>query len=90
MPDSSLAAGTPKSRTEPMPAVAISVASATSSEIEKRSMPGIESTSSRTFSPATTKRGWIRWRGRELGLSDQAAQSLGAPEAAHACGGERH
>ena len=35
----------------------------TSSEIEKRSMPGIEATSSRTPSPATTKAGWIRWDG---------------------------
>ena len=42
---------------------AISVASATSSEIEKRSMPGIDSTSSRTPSPATTKAGWIRCAG---------------------------
>src|SRR6187551_1755248 len=29
-------------------------------------MPGIESTSSRTFSPATTKRGWIRCAGDRL------------------------
>src|SRR5215217_7562879 len=53
----------PKSNTAPMPAVAISVASATSSEMEKRSMPGIEGICSRTFSPATTKRGWIRCEG---------------------------
>ena len=45
------------------PAAAISVASATSSEIEKRSIPGIDSTSSRTPSPATTKAGWIRCAG---------------------------
>src|SRR6188472_4598731 len=53
----------PKSRTVATPAVAISVASATSSEIEKRSIPGIESISSRTSSPATTKRGWIKSAG---------------------------
>src|SRR5665811_2118038 len=51
----------PKSRIAPIPALAISVASATSSEIEKRSIPGIDSISSRTPSPATTKAGWIRW-----------------------------
>src|SRR6476646_4985212 len=56
----------PKSSTVAIPAVAISVASPTSSEIEKRSTPGIEGTSSRTFSPATTKRGWIRSAGERL------------------------
>ncbi len=29
-------------------------------------------------------------RGRQVGLSNQAAQGLGAPETAHACGGKRH
>src|ERR1044072_5992403 len=53
----------PKRRTAPIPAPAISVASATSSEIEKRSMPGIEAISSRTPPPPTTKAGWIRWAG---------------------------
>ena len=50
----------PKRSTAPTPAAAISVASATSSEIEKRSIPGIESIGSRTASPAATNSGWIR------------------------------
>ena len=44
-----------------MPAAAISVTSATASEIERRSIPGIVSIGSRTPSPAVMKRGWTRW-----------------------------
>src|SRR5918994_199317 len=53
----------PKSISAPIPAAAISPASSTRLEIEKRSMPGIDGTSSRIPSPATTKAGWIRWVG---------------------------
>src|SRR6266536_5340989 len=57
-----------------MPLARSSVASPTSSEIEKRSTPGIDGTSSRTPSPATTKSGWIRWRG-ESSVSSTRSRS---------------
>src|SRR6266516_1004745 len=53
----------PNSNAAPTPLASSSVASPTSSEIENRSTPGIEGTSSRTPSPATTNSGWIRCRG---------------------------
>src|SRR5918994_2094290 len=53
----------PRRISAPIPATAISPASSTRLEIEKRSMPGIDGTSSRIPSPATTKAGWIRWVG---------------------------
>ncbi len=53
-------------------------------------MPGIDSISSRTPSPATTKAGWIRCDGGQLGLADEAAQGAGAAQTAQACGGEGH
>jgi hypothetical protein len=53
----------PNRITAPIPAAWSSVASPTSSEIEQRSIPGIEGTFSRTPSPATTNSGCTRCRG---------------------------
>src|SRR5262245_61232132 len=53
----------PNRITASIPAAWSSDASASSSPIEKRSIPGIDSTGSRTPSPETTKRGWTRCRG---------------------------
>ncbi len=80
----------PNRITAPMPAAWSSVASATSSEIERRSTPGIDGTSSRTPSPATTNSGCTRCWARELGLAHQIAQRLRAPHASHAGGGKAH
>ena len=61
-PTSSLACGIPNRITPGTPAAWISPASSTNSLIEKRSIPGIDSTGSRVPSFATTNSGWIRWR----------------------------
>src|SRR4051812_8170784 len=62
-PVSSFVPGIPNRITASIPTAASSEASATSSLIEKRSIPGIDSTGSRTFSLETTNSGWTRWRG---------------------------
>ena len=59
-PISSLSAGMPKSSTESTPAARTAPASSTSSLIDSRCTPGIESMSSRTSVPALTNNGWIR------------------------------
>ena len=74
-PASSLSAGIPKRSTAPIPEAWISVASATSSEIEKRSIPGIDSTGSRTSEPETTKSGWTRCAG-ESSVSRTRSRSV--------------
>ena len=80
----------PKRSSAPTPRVAISVASATSSEIEKRSMPGIDSTSSRTPSPATTKAGWISCAGESEVSRTRPRRASRPPQAAQACGRKGH
>ena len=66
------------------PAAAISVTSATASEIERRSMPGIEAIGSRTPSPGGDEERLHEMVGRQVGLADQVAERLGAAQAAQA------
>ncbi len=84
-----LVGGIPKRRTASTPAAWISAASATSSEIESRSTPGIDGTSSRTSVPAVDEQR-LDQVGAGSSVSRTRSRSTRAPQAAHAGGGKGH